>query len=162
MQHNRVLFIANKPPAGEEQTEVAVFSNNNEPTGYNSNDPDEWKSGNNPSVTIDHTVNAPKDTPLVFTSLKETTQYRPAGGAPPHPTPVFTFEYTLPLFGDDQPWEFTKTGRSGGVKDWSTPEKGDPNNPINVDDPEEGRGMDSNLIMLAVVLMVAAALAVNM
>ena len=47
VQHNRIVFKANKPPAGEEQTEVAVFSNNKELTGYDSNNPDEWKSGNN-------------------------------------------------------------------------------------------------------------------
>ena len=162
VQHNRILFIANKPPVGEEQTEVVVFSNNKEPTGYDSNNPDEWKSGNTASVTIDHSVNAPKDTPIVFTSLKKEVTRKPAGGAPPEKTPLFTFQYTIPLFGGDQLWEFTKTNRPGGVKNWSTPAK----DPINLDpddpDPDEAGGMDSNLIMLAVVLMVAAALAVNM
>ena len=52
-----------------------MFSNNKEPTGYDSNNPDEWKSGNNASVTIDHSVNAPKDTPIVFTSLKNTRRW---------------------------------------------------------------------------------------
>ena len=63
VKHDRILFIANKPPAGEEKTEVGVFSNNKEPTGYVSNSPDEYLSGNVASVVIDHWVNTPKDTP---------------------------------------------------------------------------------------------------
>ena len=34
VQHSRVLFIANKLPVGEEQAEVAAFSNNKEAAGY--------------------------------------------------------------------------------------------------------------------------------
>ena len=75
--------------------------------------------------------------------------------------PLFTFQYTIPLFGGDQPWDFTKTGRSGGVTNWDTPVKPDDPDPDDPN-PEEDGGMDSNLIMLAVVLMVAAVVAVNM
>ena len=91
---------------------------------------------------IDQWVNTPKGTPIVFTSLGETTLYKPSKGegGDPYQNPLFTFEYTIPLFGGDGPWKFTKTGKSGGVKDWNTPAKPDPpdpnpNNPINVDDP---------------------------
>ena len=81
VQHNRILFIANKPPVGEEQTEVVVFSNNKEPTGYDSNNPDEWESGKSVSVTIDHWVNIQhKDIPIVFASLqREETPAPPLG-----------------------------------------------------------------------------------
>ena len=70
------------------------------------------------------------------------------------PTPIvftttdnktFEFDYLINCF-DDQPWKFTKiTGPT-------------PDNPK----PKPDWGMDSNLIVLAVVLMVAAAVAVNM
>ena len=80
VQHNRVLPIANKPPEGEDDTEVAVFSNNKVATGYDSNNPDEWQTGNNAEVTIDHWVNTPKDTPIVFTSLQKEVTRKPAGG----------------------------------------------------------------------------------
>jgi hypothetical protein len=79
---------------------------------------------------------------------------------------VFNFKYTIPFYtatAQDPPWTFTKTGRSGGVPDWTSPVKPDP---INVDpDPDPDKpdeGMDSHLIMLAVVLMVATVVAVNM
>ena len=99
----------------------------------------------------------------MFTSLQKEVTRKPAGGGPPEKTPLFTFQYTIPLFDPEGSgeWEFTKTGRSGGVKDWSTPVK--PDNPDPDDpNPEEDGGMDSNLIMLAVVLMVAAVVVVNM
>ena len=169
--HNRIDFLANQPPSGEEDTQVQVFSNNNDPDpGYDSSNPDEWKSGNNPSVKLDHSYHVPQVSPLVFTNLKKQIPYNPSGVGAPYPTPVFTFEYQIPLFtknAGDPPWVFTKTGRSGGVKDWDTPIKdpkpigGDPDNPVAIEDPVDG-GMDSNLIMLAIVLMVATVIAVNM
>ena len=61
VNYSKILFIANKPPEGEEKTEVAVFLTNNDPTGYDDNNPDEYPTGNNPSVTIDHVLEAPKD-----------------------------------------------------------------------------------------------------
>ena len=164
--HNRIDFVANRSPEGQKDTKVQVFLQNDDPNGYDSNNPDEWQTGKNPSVKIDHSIGGvAKETPLTFTNQRTEIQYQPQGGGPPYPTPSFTFEYTIPLFGDG-PWEFTKSGRSGGVKDWDTPLKdpkpvGDPDNPIVIDDPQDG-GMDSNLIMLAVVLMVAAVVAVNM
>ena len=134
-----------------------MFSDINDPPAFDD-------AGNrNPSVTINHTMNAPKDTPLVFTNEERTLLYKPVGGGKSYPTPVFNFKYTLPIFtatAQDPPWVFTKTGRSGGVADWTSPVKPDPN-PDPDPDPED-EGMDSNLIMLAVVLMVAAAVAVNM
>ena len=66
------------------------------------------------------------------------------------PTPIvftptdnktFEFDYLIPFY-DDQPWTFTKT---------TTPP-----------DPPPSEGMGSNLVMLAVVLMVVAAVTVNM
>ena len=66
------------------------------------------------------------------------------------PTPIvfmttdnktFEFNYLIPFY-NNQPWTFTKT---------TTPP-----------DPPPSEGMDSNLIMLAVVLMVVVAVAVNM
>ena len=162
--HNKIQFVANRPPEGEKDTEVAVYSNNSDPTGYDSSNPDEWQTGKHPSVTLDHKVNVDLDSPLVFTNLVEQIPYQPQGGGPPYPTPKFTFEYTIPLFtanAQDPPWVFTKTGRSGGVKDWDTPLK-DPK-PFGDDDPDpEDGGMDSNLIMLAVILMVVAAVGVRM
>ena len=101
----------------------------------------------------------------MFTNEERTLPYRPKGGGKTFPTPIYNFEYTNPFFGDDKPWVFTKTGRSGGVGDWTSPERP---NPIDVDDPDDpdpnppDEGMDFNLIMLAVVLMVAAAVAVHM
>ena len=120
----------------------------------------------NPSVTLFHWLNAPKDTKLVFTNEQRTLPYKPAGGGASYPTPIYNFKYRLPIFGDDGPWTFTKTGKSGGVADWTTPERPIPT-PVDDDDPvdpkpEKDEGMDSNLIVLAVVLMVAAAVAVNM
>ena len=167
--HNRIVFYAREPPPGEEKTEVSVHSTNDEPTGYDSSNPNEWQTGNNPSVTLNHWMNAPRDTPLVFTSLQRREKRKPAGGVlPSEQTPMFTFQYRLPIFGDDGPWLFTKTNRSGSVKDWTSPVKPDPI-PDDDDDPDppkpnpgEDEGMDSNLIILAVVLMVGAAVAVNM
>ena len=138
-----------------------VFSDINDPPAFDD-------AGNrNPSVTINHSLNAPKNTPLVFTNEERTLSHRPKGGGKSFPTPIYNFEYTNPFFGDDKPWVFTKTGRNAGVADWTSPLKPDP---IDVDPdpdpedpkPEKDEGMDSNLIMLAVVLMVVAAAAVNM
>jgi hypothetical protein len=89
--HNRIVFYAREPPPGKERTEVSVHSTNNEPTGYDSSNPDEWKTGNNPSVTLDHWMNTPKATPLMFTSLKRREKRKPAGGGTPEQTPQFTF-----------------------------------------------------------------------
>ena len=159
--NNRIVFLAREPPPGEEKTEVVVYSNNDEPTGYDNDNPNEWSTGKNPSVTIDHALGVPISTPLEFTSLQKREKRTPAGGGTPEQTPMFTFKYILRIFGDDGPWEFTKTTKTGKVKDWTSPLKPDP--PIDVDpDPKPEEGMDSNLIMLAVVLMVAAAVAVNM
>ena len=114
-----------------------MFLNNKEPTSYDSNNPDEWKSGNNAEVKIDHWVNTSNEAPIVLTSLQKTTPHKPSGGGKSYPTLQFTFRYTIPLF-DDKPWDFTKTGRSGGVKDWSTPVK--PNPDDHIPDPVEDGG----------------------
>ena len=78
-------------PAGEKDTEVAVFSSNPDVAF---DDPKNLDL----SVTIDHSVNAPKNTPLVFTNLQRTVPYRPKGGGKSYQTPVFRFEYNLPIY----------------------------------------------------------------
>ena len=138
--NDRIIFKATKPPEGEESTEVAVFSNNTDDTGYDDDNPDEWKSGNNPSVKIDHSVGTEDRTsPIVFVSLQKREKRTIPGGK--EDTPLFTFQYKIALF-DDKPWEFTKTTRLGGVPDWHTPVKTKPDDP---DDPiKEDEGTDSN------------------
>ena len=160
--HNRIIFVGKPMPDGTKGTEVAVFSDINDPPAF-----DDAKNLN-PSVKINHTMNAPKDTPLVFTNEERTLPYQPQGGGKKFPTPVFNFKYMIPFYtatAQDPPWTFTKTGRSGGVADWTSPVKPDPNNvdpDPNDPKPEEDGGIDSHLIMLAVVLMVATVAAVNM
>ena len=115
--HNRIDFLANQPPSGEEDTQVQVFSNNNDlDPGYDSSNPDEWKTGNTPSVKLDHSYHVPQVSPLVFTSLKKQIPYNPPGAGAPYPTPVFTFEYAIPLFtasAQDPPWGSTWESHMG-------------------------------------------------
>ena len=108
------------------------------------------RSGKLESVRLDHWVEAGAQQPLVFKSLEKTTPYTPSigEGGNPYPTPVFTFQYKITLFDDDQPWLFTKTGKSGGQTDWNTPLKPDP---VRVKDD------NSHPIMIAVVVILAAA-----
>ena len=68
-------------------------------------------------------------------------------------TPVFTFQYVLPYI-DDKEWTFTKTQNTGGIHNWRTPTKDDPE-----DDKEEGD--NSQLIMIAVIVILAAAVAAS-
>ena len=68
-------------------------------------------------------------------------------------TPVFTFEYVLPYI-DANTWTFTKTQNTGGIHNWHTPTKDDPPPPY-----EEGD--KSHLIMIAVIMILAVAVAVN-
>ena len=71
-------------------------------------------------------------------------------------TPVFTFNYLIPHM-DDQPWTFTKTNQSGGILDWHTPVKPKPDNPSPYSKED-----NTQLIMITVLLVVAAAVAVNL
>ena len=70
-------------------------------------------------------------------------------------TPVFTFEYEIPHIGRPK-WVFTKTGNTGGIHDWGTPVKPKPD--PDVDDKE---GDNSQLIMIALIVILAAAVAAS-
>lgn len=156
MGHNTIIFVAS-PKLG---TDVRVYSINNNSAGYTNLDQSELENGTMETATVridSHKNYADGDapTPIVFKGTGGTVKRDMPGGK--ETTPVFEFKYVIPHI-DTKEWLFTKTSKYGSIPDFRTPDK--PDNPI--PDPEEDGGMDSNSIMLAVVLMVAAVVAVNM
>ena len=131
--HDTIVFT--EIPQVEGSQDVEAYSTNTDSTGY---DPGK-KGPQKATVSIDSTKHygaTEPPTSIVFTTTDNET---------------FEFDYLVPRY-DDEPWTFTKTDET---------DERILHKPVHVTHTHNG-GMDSLLIMLAVVLMVVAAVGVNM